>query len=297
MSTFISELFLPFFSASFLFLYVFVAGNMYTHVACTGHLLRQDVVDACARLDKTKQFSLGFAPQCTETDWDILTSEECRDNVNCEEAKHGAVDDACFTCMWLFKSTPLFAGICEPKGVEQCDRFRKNMLEEEPITKELYEDDIPDPWAMPPWGRFGSLGGLAGGVSSMLGGHRLRRRRRLLEKEKKGERSALTTLTTLTTLTPALTTLTPALTTTSLLNVQTKTQVHVTPPPPFTKDDKRGIGALKLTPLKKSMMFPGNCMKLWRQMEASPSGQIFVRRESDVVKACKCMCQCPYSKF
>lgn len=46
-----------------------------------------DVVDACARLDKTKQFSLGFAPQCTETDWDILTSEECRDNVNCEEAK------------------------------------------------------------------------------------------------------------------------------------------------------------------------------------------------------------------
>ena len=219
-----------------------------------------DVVDACARLSPSLQMSLGFLPSCTETDWNILTSRECKDNVNCEEAKGGAVDDACFTCMWLFKTTPLFAGVCEPSGVTMCDKFRMSVINTEAITKELYLDDVPDPWSMPPWGRFGKLGQVAGAASALFG-QRLRRRRLLDAKHS------------------------------NLLQGFAPT----TQPPPFTKDDERAIGSPKLSPLKSTMSLPGNCMKLWRQMENSKSGRLFSQRMENSQSACKCLCQCPYA--
>ena len=214
-----------------------------------------DVVDACARLSPILQKKLGFLPSCTETDWNILTSRECQDNVNCEEAKHGSVDEGCFTCMWLFKTTPMFAGICEPSGLQQCDKFRMSVQNTQAITKELYLDDVADPWSMPPWGKFGKLGQLAGASSSLFG-QRLRRRR-LLNGNDVG---------------------------------------NVAQPPPFTKDDERGIGSPTLSPLKSTLSSTLKpCMKLWREMETSPSGRLIGQRITDSDKGCKCMCQCPYT--
>jgi hypothetical protein len=251
--------------------------SLYTHI-WQANTCNMDIVDVCARLSTSLQMYLGFAPLCTETDYNLLTSEDCRDNVNCEAAKNSEIDDSCFTCMWLFKSTPLFAGQCEPPGLKTCDKFRKKVAEEDPITKEKYIDDIPDPWSMPPWAQFGTLGQVVGS-SGLLGQRRLRRRRRRLLSGAMEESEMKVS----------------EMTEKLRLKSELKSRLVAVPPPPFTKDDERGIGSLKLNPLKKSMSFPGNCMKLWRQMEASPSGQIFARRMDDTRKACKCMCQCPYT--
>ena len=248
---------------------------LYTHIWQV-QTCNMDPVDACARLPPDLQLTLGFVPQCQEVDWNILTSLECKDNVNCEEAKHSAVDDACFTCMWLFKTTPMFAGICEPPGVQQCDSFRTMVAQTEPITKEKYVDNVPDPWSMPPWSTFSTLAEQSTSGGSALKGQQqvlLRRRRRLLLVES---------------------------TTAAATTVRVATRTHLPPPPPppplFTKDDKRGIGALPLFPLETKLNpYPGNCMALWRQVEASPSAHIYSRRMEDSVKVCKCMCQCPYT--
>jgi hypothetical protein len=236
-----------------------------------------DVIEACARLPKSLQLSLGFLPACTEQDYDILSSDACKENVNCEEAKNGNVDNGCFTCMWLFKSTPMFAGICEPGGLQTCNSFRDKVLNEEPIMKELYLDDVPDPWTMPPWGRWGKAGQAAGAAAGMLGGMGksmfglLRRRRRLLDSIDS----------------------TDSISDSSFDSVGSNSN---SPGEPFTKDDERGIGSIPLRPLKKTKSWPGNCMKLWRQMELSDSGQTYSRRMSDdPQKACKCMCECPYT--
>ena len=252
-----------------------------------------DVIEACARLPKSLQFSLKFLPACTEQDYDILSSAACKENVNCEEAKNGNVDNGCFTCMWLFKTTPMFAGICEPGGLQTCKSFADKVLSEEPIMKELYMDDVPDPWSMPPWGRWGKAGQLAGAAAGMLGGMgggsnmfgrlRRRRRRRLLDSsstqelvEELVEESAEEQL--------------------NIASTILEVEAAAPPAEPFTKDDERGIGSIPLRPLKKTKSWPGQCMKLWRQMELSDSGQTFSRRMGeDPVSACKCMCECPYT--
>ena len=139
--------------------------SLYIHIWQT-LTCEADVVDVCARLSSSMQYSLGFAPICTEEDWNILTSEECKDNMHCDKTRGGEVSDSCFTCMWLFKTSPLFAGQCEPTSIKPCLDFSKSVAESEPVAGELYLDDVPDPWTQPPWAAIGPP---------------MRRRRRLLE--------------------------------------------------------------------------------------------------------------------
>jgi hypothetical protein len=198
-----------------------------------------DIVDACARLPSSLQSKLGFSPTCTEQDWSILTSEECKDSMHCDKTKGGEVSDACFTCTWLFKTSPLFAGMCEPPGIKLCNAFHDKVAAATPIAGDLYLDDVPDPWNMPPWAVQGSP---------------MRRRRRRLLARRGASRAD-----------------------------------------PFTPDDQPGMGSPKLHPLAKSMSFPGNCFKLWRQVSVSQSAQEYIQQIDDPVKICKCMCQCPYT--